>query len=224
MAGYMAKTKAALGSNLFAVDLDGIRAILAEANAPLLGRVENLAAALERVPRTLDTDALIERARTYQAQLLAARKELRRARLADGKPFREADGVVKAFFAAADQGLLVAERELRRRLTEAALRSKPPAAPPTPTAPRPLVESFDGRRLGEGQVLAPAPAPPAAPAAAATIPLRWEVAAVERWTVDLEALRPFLTEACLLAACRRHLEENGPQALSGVAYREVAGA
>ena len=68
-----------------------------------------------------------------------------------------------------------------------------------------------------------------APNSAATVPLAiagirldWEILSFDHAAIDLEALRPFLTEASILAACRKHLEENGPNTLDGVRYRQVA--
>jgi hypothetical protein len=52
--------------------------------------------------------------------------------------------------------------------------------------------------------------------------MRWEVDGVDRAALDLEPLRFYLTDAALLAACRKHLEENGPHSLPGASYREVA--
>jgi len=40
--------------------------------------------------------------------------------------------------------------------------------------------------------------------------------------IDLEALRLFVTHAAILAACRKHLDENGPDSLDGAQYRQVA--
>ena len=48
---------------------------------------------------------------------------------------------------------------------------------------------------------------------------RWE--GFDRPLLDLEALRPFLTESALLTACSRHLAAHGPNRLAGVDYREV---
>ena len=41
-------------------------------------------------------------------------------------------------------------------------------------------------------------------------------------TLDLEALRPFLTDAALRTAAKAHLKAHGPHLLRGAAYVEVA--
>ena len=208
------------GSNLFSLEHDAIRAILAEANAGLLARAESLAGALDRMPAVLDSDELVERARRFRAQAAAAAEELRQARLNDGKPFRDADGVVKAFFIDAEARMAGIEREVRRRLTEAALRAEPPAEPPRAPGPPASAAGACGTLPEEAD--APNAAAPSAVQAAAAIPLRWEVAGFDRARLDVEALRIFLTDAALLAACRKHLEENGPHRLDGATYRQVA--
>lgn len=213
------KTATKKGSNLFALDHDAILDTVRDANAALLARTVSLAEAFDRMPVTLDTDDLVERARGFRAQIEAAARDLRLARLEDGRPFRDADATVKGFFAEPEQRMARIEREVRNRLTAVALRARPP---PSNDAPQSIAlgTTFDGRAVAQAT---PAPLPAhEAPAAASAIRLRWEIAHVDRATLDLEALRMFLTSAALEAACRKHLDENGPNTLPGVTYREVA--
>jgi hypothetical protein len=56
----------------------------------------------------------------------------------------------------------------------------------------------------------------------ATIPLIWQIQEVSRDALDLEAIRPFLTEAALLTAARAHLKVHGPHSLTGVKYIQSA--
>ena len=102
------------------------------------------------------------------------------------------------------------------RLTDAAHRHRPePADAP---APVPVGMDLSGKTI--------ATAEPAqslrATAPQAEIRLAWSIDGVDRQALDLEALRGYLTDASLLAACRKHLAEHGPHKLSGVVYREVA--
>ena len=53
------------------------------------------------------------------------------------------------------------------------------------------------------------------------VALKWEVASVDRATLDLEKLRPYLTEYALKLAAKAHLDENGPNALQGVTYNQT---
>ena len=53
------------------------------------------------------------------------------------------------------------------------------------------------------------------------VALKWEVAGVDRATVDLEKLRPYLTEYALRLAAKAHLDENGPNAVQGVTYAQT---
>ena len=53
------------------------------------------------------------------------------------------------------------------------------------------------------------------------VELKWEVLEVNRTTVDLEQLRPYLTDYALKNAAKAHLDENGPDLLQGVTYSQT---
>ena len=199
-------------SNLFAIDHDAIRSTLADANAPLLQRRDNLLAASSRAPEQLETDEDVDRARRFAKQLDEAIREARKARLSDGRPFRDASAAVKSFFDEIEKPLQSALQTVLNRLTDAAHHSRlkqgetPQSAPPTPV----------GINIsGEAIVTTALPRSP-------QIKLFWSIEGFDRATLDLEALRNYLTEASILAACRKHLADRGPQKLSGVVYHEVA--
>ncbi len=206
-------------SNLFAIDHDAIRSTLGDANAPLLRRRDDLLAASARAPELLDTDEDIDRARLFARQLDDAIREARAARLADGRPFRGASATVKRFFDDIEGPLKSASRTILARLTDTAHRGRrmqtetPVSAPPTPVG-------IDVS--GEPVVTAAPRQAPSAAAAHREIMLVWSIESVDRATLDLEALRDYLTEASILAACRKHLADHGPRPLAGVQYREVA--
>ncbi len=56
----------------------------------------------------------------------------------------------------------------------------------------------------------------------AQVELVWSVEGFDRETLDLEALRSYLTETAILLACRRHLADHGPHSLPGASYRQIA--
>ncbi len=206
-------------SNLFAIDHDAIRATLADANAPLLRRRDDLLGASGRAPELLDSDQDIDRARLFARQLDEAIREARVARLSDGRPFRAASATVKRFFDEIEEPLKRASRTILKRLTDTAHRGRrnqtetPVSAPPTPVG-------IDVS--GEAVVTAPPLHSPTAAAAHREIMLVWSIESFDRATLDLEALRDYLTEASILAACRKHLADHGPRQLPGAVYREVA--
>lgn len=210
-------------SNLFSIDIDAVLRAIAEANAGLVDRHNKLMAALSRVPPHLETDDDIERAKRFAEQLKDDASRCRAARLADTKPLNLLVKRVEAFFKTMEKQANAARDEVMTALSDAGRRRAAlvrASAPPVSLTPSPETVMIN-RETGE--VLAAA-TPPAAPrtAPAADIPLTWHVDAVDRATVDLEALRPFLTEAALLTAARAHLKANGPHTLPGATYVEKA--
>ena len=206
-------------SNLFAIDYDAIRSTLADANAPLLRRRDDLLAAYARAPEQLETDEDVDRARRFAGQLDEAIRETRKARLSDGRPFRDASATVKSFFDEIDKPLRNASRSILARLTDAAHRGRPtPGETPIPAPPARIGIDVSGAAI---VTTAPHRSPQSTPLHP-EIKLAWSIEDFDRATLDLEALRDYLTEAAILAACRKHLADHGPQKLSGVVYHEVA--
>lgn len=204
-------------SNLFAIDYDAIETTLAEANAPLLKRRADLLAAFSRAPDPLVGDEDVSRVRRFAGQLDDAIRETRRARLADGRPFRDASATVKKFFDEIEKPLKEALQAILKRLTDAAHRSRPKPADPTPIA---VGMDLTGKTIATAE---------SSQGMRSTMPqeqirLIWSITGFNRRALDLEALRAYLTDAAILAACRKHLADHGPQKLAGVVYREVAQA
>jgi len=205
-------------SNLFAIDYGAIETTLRDANARLLKRRDDLLAAFARAPAPLALDEDIDRARHFAKQLERAIREAKRARLSDGRPFRDASATVKVFFDEIEKPLKNTLQAILKRLTDAAHQSQStPSTPPVPTSTPVGIDT-------SGEIIATAELhPPSQPGAQhAEIQLAWEVEGYDRTGLNLEALRNYLTDAAILAACRKHLADNGPHKLDGVVYREVA--
>ncbi len=208
--------KAGRSNNLFSIDHNAVLATLREANTILLRRVELLAAALERMPGLLADAQTIEKVRTHRKQVAEARSEVKSARLADGKPFREASKVVNDFFAEIETRLAETEVEVGRRLTTSALRHEAARAAPTDGVPPTIGHTFDGTPVvaySPGNVTREAPP---------GITLLWEVEGVDRSAIDYAALGPVFTDAMVLAACKKHLAAHGRHTMPGVVCRQVA--
>lgn len=205
-------------SNLFAIDHAAIEATLKDANEPLIKRGADLIAAYARMPESLVSDDDVTRARRFSGQLDEAIKEIRKARLSDGRPFKTATATVKAFFDGIDKPIKQALENVLTRLTDAADRGRPAPDDIPEAAKAPVGIDVSGETIITAKSQqSPEPASPRA-----EIQLAWSIEAVDRATLDLEALRSYLTDASLLAACRKHLATNGPHKLGGVSYREVA--
>ena len=202
-------------SNLFAMDFDAIETTLRDANESLVDRSSELLAALSRMPASLETEEDIGRANLFSRQFDEAIREARRERLADGRPFKDATATVKRFFDEIEAPLKAGLKSVLHRLTEAA-RGSPPAAESAMES-----ESVGIDVSGETIVSVKSGQSPR-PAAHAEIQLVWSVESFDREKLDMEVLRRYLTDAVLLAACRKHLADHGPQKLAGVSYQKVA--
>jgi hypothetical protein len=198
----------AQGSNLYSIDFDALRSVLAEANAHLAKKQELL---LAEIGQTRLADLSQDKSVRLAKKLKALIKDLRDARLTDGAPFRRASDLIKAYFSELDKPLSKALESLQGHLSR----------------------SLDfGVRAGAGKTVAIAVNRDGEPIIAATpgngthvlleIPSKWEVKSVDRQNLDLESLRGLFTERELLLACKRHLCRHGPHQINGVGYARAA--
>ena len=205
-------------SNLFAIDYDAIETTLRDANERLIKRGADLLAAFSRMPDSLASDEDVTSARRFAGQLDEATKEARRARLSDGRPFKDATATVKAFFDGIEKPIKEALEVVLKRLTDAAHRSRPGPDDIPVSAPAPVGIDISGETIVTAKSYqSPQLTPPHE-----EIQLAWSIEGFDRAKLDLEALRNYLTDAAILAACRKHLAGHGPHKLLGVSYCEVA--
>jgi len=210
----MIKRKPPSGSNLFAIDHDAILSILQDANQKLLERRDALMAAFRRAPETISTDDDVAKCRLFLHQLQNALSESRQARLSDGKPLRSAALTVRKFFQGIDEPLEEAYEAIRDRLTRTAMNVRRKGADIRPVT---IAIGVEGSEIVTSMANSAS-----RPQSSLGIRLEWTVAEVDCELVDLEALRPFLTPASIMAACKKHLAEHGPHHLRGAKYIELA--
>jgi hypothetical protein len=209
-------------SNLFAIDFEAVLRVIAETNAGLVDRHARLMEALERMPDVLDGPEDIDRATRFAGQLQENTKRCRRARLSDTKPLTQLLKQVEQFFKvmekqsdrAREQVLSKIGEALRRRGDHGDQKDVPPSDAP-PTSAHMIIDPATGEVLGEVSV-------PRADGTASGDAVRmiWHIEGVSREEVDLEALRPYLTDTALLNAARHHLKHHGPHSLKGASYAE----
>lgn len=223
-----------IGHNEPPRDPDGTPAGL---EAPALTRARALVAAGARLPSALRDDMSLHRATRFARQLDNAGVELRRARLTATRPLRIALKAASAVFSPLEAEL----RTLRARtgdMLDAALAegrlevSEPPGPTSAPATQSrdPLLEEVTPAALPAGrghtapgtaaQVQAsPSPATAARSGGRPAVAAGWAVAEIDRAAVDLEALRPYLTDHALRQAIERQLRAEGPHRLAGVRHR-----
>ena len=199
----------AVRSNLFDVDVPALERLLRDANERLVARRDDLVAEMARVPQVFESGEEIERVRAFAAQRGKLLTECDRQRKADKNTFLKAGKTVDGFFAAVSEPAEEALRELERRMDQAAQSVRHATAEIDPT---PVILAADQPVIRSGGEPSPgAPVPEEV--------LVWEVEAIHRPTLDLEALRDLFTERELGTVIQRHLRKAGPNALRGVTYR-----
>jgi hypothetical protein len=197
----------------FAIDHGTIKSILVNAYASLLKRRDDVIAACANVPEHLQTENDFNNAQHIVEELKEAKNAARTARLSNQSPFKDASATVQEFFHDIEGPLQSALKTVLDRLTEAA-HSRRPNLPKESMKPAPVVGIGAGSPIVTSSHLAAVLGP--------EIKLVWSVEGVDRATLNLEILRDFLTDACLLGACRKHLAAKGPNQIAGVVYKETA--
>jgi hypothetical protein len=204
-------------SNIFAIDFDAIRNSLNDANLVLTERVNDILAALDRLPSSLETSDDIHRANKFARQIDDQISEVRRARLLDGKPFRVATTTVKSFFDEMEKPLKKGLETVLELLTETAEVNL--AFEDTDSSQNP--ESIGIEISGE-TIVSINSDQTSHHKSTTDIHLTWNVESFDRDSLDLEALRNYLTDRVILTACKKHLADHGPNQINGVEYQRIA--
>ena len=226
-------------SNLFKIDFDAIETVLADANARLLERSDELVASASRLPEYIngkdDVDDIKEAVQNIRAQI----KEVSQARLSDGRPFSEAPKLVKNWFKATESKLKKIESILSDRLSDYAslhaleverTRHKneqeknnfnnanecEEVTVGTTVSGDPVVSvNNNDLPMGSDEIGSLPDVP--------DVPLNWEVKSFDKSIVPLETLRQYFSDHSIRQALNKHLKDNGPNQLVGVEYIQKLG-
>ena len=108
----MARKWKTRSSNLFHIDLDIVEKTLADANAPLLNKAEEMLDEAGRFSDNLTSLEDAERLKVFIKTLRSQTREVSNARLSDGRPFTDAAGFVKEWFGKTENKLKAANKRL----------------------------------------------------------------------------------------------------------------
>jgi hypothetical protein len=137
--------------------------------------------------------------------------QARKQRLLEQKEFNTALKTVQQVFDEIERPLGDAISDLLKKVGEDSLRR--------------LANEPPGQTAGvtdRGEPIVSITTQQAPPVIGENIKLIWDVGSLDRASLDLEQLRNFFTDASLMLACRKHLEDHGPWQLKGVRYHQVA--
>lgn len=194
---------------------------LGQRDKALLKRIEDLLAATKRAPKKVTSKVEAEKMSDFRSQIAAAAKAADQLREIDKKAFEEPAKAVHGFWkkridelnaATAQTGLVLtaylteerrkaaeaAKKAAEKQAAEAAKRQAPPPPPPPPK-PTPVLRGDGGSHSGLRNV--------------------WTFRNLDRSTLDLEALRPYLADVALEAAVRQAIGD-GVRELKGVEIYE----
>lgn len=231
----MAQKMKSRSSNLFSIDLEAIEAILADANSTLIQRAEDLVKEASSYGDDVNDINQAERLREFIKVLRSQTKEVSNARLSDGRPFTDAAKVVKNWFGATENQLKKTEKELSRILANFTSKAQREAdAVRKRNADLQSLNNSLGNSepqvvgvASSGEAVVQVNRPNQSPAVdletvpdAPEIELALQVQSFQRDSIDLEALRPFLTDYAIQNAINAHVKNTGVK-LEGVMYEEV---
>ena len=223
-------------SNLFSIDLDGIVAVLADANGPLINKAEEMLGVASRFSDAVQSVDEAEQLKAFLKSLRAQTRDVSSARLSDGRPFTDAAAVVKAWFGKTENRLKAVDKklsgvltkfasevqyraeEIRRRNAEIEAAQNEEADQESRVigvtvtgAPVVTVNSPSNASVHELEDVPETP----------NVELIWQAKDFNREDLDLEKLRLFLTDYAIKLAINAHIKEHGPNQIDGVSYEQV---
>ena len=224
-------------SNLFHIDLDVVEKSLADANASLLESAEAMIKEANRFSDHLTNVEDAERLKTFVKTLRAQQREIRSARLSDGRPFTDAAGFVKEWFGKTENKLKAADTRLSTILRDYTFAAQKKAdevrkrnaelqacqnhqtnedSPVVGTSVSGTPVVTVNRPPNEKDVVEFEKVPEAP-----NVDLVWQVKSFDRNSIDLEELRLFLSDHAIRLAINSHIKAKGPKQLQGVIYEQV---
>ncbi len=206
--------------NIFAIDFDAVVQTIKDANDDLSNRHNELLAACNRMPTTLQSNDEIRKAKKFAEQLKQHQSACRSTRLGDTKPLRALVKRVEKFFKEMEDDAKTMQDTVINKLSEKALSTSFSSQENREDhlgSKSFLVDSRSGEILGSAAL-----ATSDRSSEPEDILTSWEIDTINRETIDLDALRDYLSDSAILNAARKHLKANGPMKLRGASYKQVA--
>ena len=232
----MTRKRNSRNSNLFSIDLEGIEAILADANAPLINKSEEILGFASGYPNEISNLEEAEQLKAFLKTLRSQTRDLSNARLSDGRPFTDAAKVVKEWFGKTESRLKAADKRLSsilatytseiQRKADEIMRKNAEIEALNNNEPfeenKVLGVTISGEPLvtvnhPQSESNIPLEEVPKTP----DVELVWQTKSFNRDVINLEILRPFLTDYAITLAINAYVKQNGPKQLEGVVYEQI---
>lgn len=207
-------------TNLFSIDYDIVKSTLLQANEALINKVNDYLKQSANYT-TLDNNLAAEELKEYLIGLRSLAREVSSARLSDGRPFTDAVKVIQEWFGVTEAKLKEQDRKLSRLLSKytsdlsKTLKEKSnievDRKNETDSHPMASVASSTGvREIIRNE-------PPALP----NVKMVWQVKSFDRAGLDIEKLRPYLTDHSIKMAINSYIKDIGPNSIDGVEFEQV---
>jgi hypothetical protein len=229
-------------TNLFSIDFEAIKAVLEDANAPMLSHAEQIISKAREYPDEITANAAAEELKSFLVQLRLQTKQVTQARLSDGRSFSDASKVVQEWFGKTENKLKAADTRISKILSSYASRIYAQAETVrrrNEERQRTLNEEEQKKDImigqsttGESIISANPPSTveryvseknleiePEVP----SVLLVWQLKDFDIRKLDLEKLRIYFTEFAIKNAINSHIKENGPNQIAGVEYEQTVG-
>jgi len=231
----MKRRRQAHNSNIFSINFEAIEKYLEDANRPLILKAEEIIQRASSFPDAIDSNSTAEDIIKFLKELRAHQKEVRQARLSDGRPFTDAAGVVKEWFGKTEERLKASDIQLASKLSSytSAVAKKAEEVRKRNAE----LESLDlGQKenqieighasSGEPIVTMATPASPIVPIIeeepeVPDVQLIWQAKEFDIQSLNLEKLRPYFSEYAVKSAINAHVKDHGPNQIEGVKYEQV---
>ena len=229
----MSMSKPGRNSNLFYIDLTKIEPTLEDANQPLIEACEKLLGNVDLLPKEIASNDDAEQVREFLKDLRKQIKLVASNRLSDGRSFADAHEVVKKWFSKIEERLKIADKLLSENLStyasdafkvaeeirqrnlvrrEEANVAEQDVIGSTLTGETLVTINKSTENASSNQEEEPE---------TPDVELVWRVASYDRQELDLEMLRPYLTDFALRNAINSYLKENDHKTLAGVHCEQV---
>lgn len=222
-------------SNLFSIDFDAIEAVLEDANRPLIMKAEEIVQKASSFPSVIENNSTAEDIKEFLKELRAHQKEVSKSRLSDGRPFTDAAGVVKEWFGKTEEKLKSLDMRLASKLSTytsaVAANAEEVRKRNAELAALNLIQQENKKEIGQAisgeSIVTVVTSPnsmdtmieeePEVP----NVQLVWQAKEFDIQSLNLEKLRPYLTEYAIKVAINAHIKDHGPNQIEGVKYEQV---
>ena len=206
--------------NLFHIELENIKPLLADANRDLISKHAALVEKISGIPDEIGNEEEANLIKDLLKEINFLKKEWSASRLEDGRPFTNATKLVKEWFRDYEDYLNSKTKIVNQKLTDFAIKQQKVEVKDSGLWQK-LTGKYDSKEVEEtDNEIEPNEQDNAG--LNVSINLKWQVKDYDRDAISLEELKYYFTDNCIRMALKKHLQENETNKLKGVSYEQIA--